>query len=196
MEIWKNLWEFPDYQISNYGKIKSNKYHKQSTMKLDKNNKGYYRIRLSHNGKVVKRYTHILVYETFYDDKLKSNECIHHKDENKENNYYENLEKLTKSKHKSIHNKGEIVSKYTRKKLSENRIGKKLSKETKNKISEKLKGENHPRHKLTEQQVVQIKLLLKEVILTQQEIADMFEVSQLTISAIKTGRSWSYIRIV
>jgi DNA-binding XRE family transcriptional regulator len=58
--------------------------------------------------------------------------------------------------------------------------------------SEKMKGKNS---KLTEEQVVKIKLLLKEGILTQREIADMFGVSQLTISAIKTGRRWSYIRI-
>ncbi len=60
---------------------------------------------------------------------------------------------------------------------------------------EKRKGEKSSNHKLTEEKVIQIKLLLKYGKLTQQEIADMFGVSQLTISAIKTGKTWSYIKV-
>jgi len=56
-------------------------------------------------------------------------------------------------------------------------------------------GENHPNHKLIEQDVIQIKLLLKEGILTQQEIADMFDVSVSTISMINTGKRWPHIKI-
>jgi hypothetical protein len=47
--------------------------------------------------------------------------------------------------------------------------------------------------KLTEEQVIQIKLLLKEGILTQQEIADIFGISRCTISAIKNEKRWVYI---
>jgi predicted XRE-type DNA-binding protein len=56
-------------------------------------------------------------------------------------------------------------------------------------------GEKSPNHKLTEEQVIQIKLLLKEGILTQQEIADMFGVSRRTISNIKRGIVWSNIEV-
>ncbi|MFH1482486.1 MAG: NUMOD4 domain-containing protein [Patescibacteria group bacterium] len=161
MDVWKNLKEFPGYQINNFGIIKSNKYHKQMIIKLDKNNKGYYRVRLSNNGKVIKRYIHILVYETFYDDKTKKNECVHHKDENKENNYYKNLEKMTKYKHKSLHGKTQI-------------------------------GIKNPHHKLVDQDVIQIKLLLNKGILTQQKIANMFGVTRQLISKIKTGKIWLY----
>ncbi len=95
----------------------------------------------------------------------------------------------------------------TKNKISESLVGNIVSKETRNKISQTLKekfknsniktlkGEKHPRHKLTEQQVIQIKLLLKEGILTQQEIADMFGVSRQTISLIKTGKIWSHIKL-
>ncbi len=58
--------------------------------------------------------------------------------------------------------------------------------------SEKLKGKNS---KLTEEQVIKIKLLLKEGKLTQKEIAIMFGVHQPVISNIKTGRTWSHINI-
>jgi DNA-binding XRE family transcriptional regulator len=61
--------------------------------------------------------------------------------------------------------------------------------------SEKNKGINNPQHKLTEEQVIQIKLLLKEGKLTQQEIADIFGVSQMTISLIKSGKKWSHIEV-
>jgi len=41
--------------------------------------------------------------------------------------------------------------------------------------------------------MIQIKLLLKEGILTQQEIADIFGISRLTISNIKNKRNWNHI---
>jgi len=56
-------------------------------------------------------------------------------------------------------------------------------------------GEKSHNHKLTEEQVIQIKLLLKEGKLTQQEIADMFGVNRTTISAIKTEKIWTNIKI-
>jgi DNA invertase Pin-like site-specific DNA recombinase len=92
---------------------------------------------------------------------------------------------MPESKHLSFH-----------KKNNKNMLGKYHSEKTKNEISEKRRlnnGEKSPNHKLTEEQVIQIKLLLKEGILTQQEIAYMFGVSRLTISAIKNNRIWSYI---
>jgi hypothetical protein len=85
-------------------------------------------------------------------------------------------------------------------------FGKRHSKETKMKMSEirkekykngelNFKGNDSQNHKLTEEQVIQIKLLLKEGILKLREIADMFGVSIMTISNIKTGRNWSYIKL-
>jgi len=59
-------------------------------------------------------------------------------------------------------------------------------------LSEKMKGKNSI---LIIQDVIQIKLLLKEGKLTQQEIADIFEVNQMTISKIKNRKTWSYIEI-
>ncbi len=55
------------------------------------------------------------------------------------------------------------------------------------------KGENNPAHKLTEEDVIQIKLLLKEGKLTQKEIAEKFKVSKIIISLIKYGKIWSHV---
>jgi predicted XRE-type DNA-binding protein len=58
--------------------------------------------------------------------------------------------------------------------------------------SEKMNGKNS---KLTEYQVIQIKLLLKNEKLKLREIAELFEVNIQTIHDIKTGKTWSYIKI-
>jgi len=91
---------------------------------------------------------------------------------------------------------GKHHSEESKNKISEKKKGFSLSEEHKKKLSENhadFRGEKHPNSKLTEQKVIQIKLLLKDGILTQQEIADMFGVSRRTISYIKIGRSWSHV---
>lgn len=112
---WKIIEKYPDYQINNFGEIKRivpdlcNR--RLKILKQNKDNTGYFKVRLSKNKKIITKYTHILVYETFYNDKLKLNECVHHIDENKENNYYENLEKMIKFNHNSFHHKNKLYLK-------------------------------------------------------------------------------------
>lgn len=53
-------------------------------------------------------------------------------------------------------------------------------------------GQDHPESKLTDRQVFEIVSLLKTG-MTQQAIADRFNVSQSCIMLIKTGRSWSHL---
>ncbi len=57
------------------------------------------------------------------------------------------------------------------------------------------KGIKHHNAKLTEEQVKEIKLLLKEGKLTQRKIAKSFELSQQHICDINTGKRWSHITI-
>jgi len=180
-EVWKVITDFPGYQVSNFGRVKSFKrYINGKILKQDKI-KDYFYIDLWKNGEYKNKQVHILVYETHNNYKLKPDECVHHINEDKENNIFENLEKMPKSEHLSFHHKGKIISE-----------------EIRNKISEKMKGKyigsNSPNSKLTEEQVIQIKILLKEGKLSQQEIADMFKVSQMTISKIKTGKIWSHVK--
>jgi len=105
-EIWKIIQDFNDYRVSNLGRVKSLKYKKERILKQGIDSKGYFQVILCKNKKQKTKRVHILVYETFYNDKLKLNECIHHKDDIKLNNYYENLEKKTKYNHNVDHNKG------------------------------------------------------------------------------------------
>ena len=50
-ETWKNIKEFEDYQVSNYGNIKSFHNGKEKILKQGKNNKGYLSVGLCKNGK-------------------------------------------------------------------------------------------------------------------------------------------------
>jgi hypothetical protein len=185
-EIWKIINDFPDYRVSNFGRIKSFKFGKERILKQNTNSDGYFQISLLKNGKQKNKKVHHLVFETHNNYKLKDGECVHHTDEDKENNYFDNLKLMTKSDHKKIH----MAEK------NNPNFGKHLSHETKNKISinqPNRNGENHPRHKLTEEQVIQIKLLLEEGILNNREIGELFGVCYKTISNIKTGRTWNHI---
>lgn len=92
-EIWKRLTEFPDYEVSNLGRIKSYKKHVNGyILKPDINKDGYYQVHL--NNKDNKRCTkqiHRLVAITFIPNP-KNLRDVNHKDENKLNNSIDNLE--------------------------------------------------------------------------------------------------------
>lgn len=165
-EKWKIIRNFQDYEISNLGNIRSLKNNKEKILNQNINGRGYVCINLSQNGKIKTKYIHILIYENLHNCKLKNNECIHHIDENRLNNNLNNLEKMIKSNHHKLHAN------------IENR-----------------KGENNNNSILITQDVLQIKLLLKIDKLTQNEIANIFGISQTTVSKIKRNIIWSNINI-
>jgi len=178
-EIWKKIEEYNgDYYVSNLGRVKSFKRYKEGKiLSQNKDSGGYSCVGLCKNGEKSKtKRIHILMVETFHNYKLKKNECIHHIDKTK-NNFMENFQIMTKGEHTEIHN-----------------TGLKHSEETKELMSEQKKGENHPNSTLKEQDVIQIRLLLKEGILTQKEISKKYGVNKSTISYIKTGKSWKHLK--
>ena len=201
-EIWKNIEGYDkDYQVSNYSRIKSFKYDKINgkILQLMINDHGYLYISLCKYGKVKVKEIHKLIYENFNNYKLKKNECVHHKYENKMDNLPENLEKMNKHKHRSLHSKGKNNPMFNIH-LYGNKNGmfrKHHTEETRKKQSEKRKGkyigENNPRSKLTEKDVIEIWKDLNEGILTQREIGEKFKVHESTISAIKNRKSWKHI---
>lgn len=87
-EIWKVIKEVPYYSISNYGRIKvTNTKSAYASMHLDRN--GYFVTTLK--GKTFKVHRLVAIYfiENSNPDEY---DCVNHKDENKQNNYYKNLE--------------------------------------------------------------------------------------------------------
>lgn len=88
-EVWKPIEENNNYLISNYGRIKS--LYSGKILKcciLD----GYYRVVIKLTNKKQKMFNvHRLVAEYFLKNP-KNLRCVNHKDENKLNNYFENLE--------------------------------------------------------------------------------------------------------
>jgi hypothetical protein len=93
VEQWKMIILFPEYMISNYGRVYSHKTHKILSQKLSK--AGYKEVSL-YNGKRVSLLVHRLVGDAFLEN-TENLFCINHKDGCKTNNYVENLEWCTTS---------------------------------------------------------------------------------------------------
>ncbi len=173
-ETWKIIKDFPDYKVSNFGRVKSyKKYHgtNKNILKQRKNGK-YFFVVLRKNGKDKYKKVHILEFETFNDYKLKNDECVHHTDFVKENNYLGNLVMMFKKEHNILHNKGERNPNF----------GKHHSEESKKKISE-----NNP-NRLSNQKIIYIQSDIKKGNLTQVKIAEKHGVCQMTVSNIKNGK--------
>ena len=101
-EIWKTIIKYPDYQISDFGRIKSfRKTKKGRILKPYKDSEGYYKIDLFNEFEGKSKKIHILLYETFNKEIMDIDEIIHHIDGNKENNSLENFRKMIKSEHHS-----------------------------------------------------------------------------------------------
>lgn len=92
---------------------------------------------------------------------------IHHIDGNKENNLLINLEKISHSENVKYSYKLKLQSQ---------------------------KGEKNGNSKLTKENIIKIKQDLNKGFLTNKEIAKKFGVNPVTISDIKTKKSWSHIK--
>ena len=94
-EIWKTIEDYPNYMVSNMGRIKrlSTGYYRRTEKILipQLQNNGYLHIKLSQNGKPKCFLLHRLVAQTFLPnpDNLPQ---VNHKDEDKTNNRVDNLE--------------------------------------------------------------------------------------------------------
>ncbi|MFA5382237.1 MAG: NUMOD4 motif-containing HNH endonuclease [Candidatus Micrarchaeia archaeon] len=97
-ELWRDIKGFEGaYQISNRGRLKSFKFIKLGRILSNKNGKGgYLSVVLQCNGKIRCTRLHRLVAEAFIPNSKNKDE-VNHIDGNKQNNYVENLEWVTKS---------------------------------------------------------------------------------------------------
>ncbi len=94
---------------------------------------------------------------------------------------------------KESSNYGKKHSEETKNKMRKIKLGKKMSEEAKLKMSLSHMCENNPNVRLTKQKVRIIKWLLKNSDMLHKEIAEVFGVNRVTISCIKTGKTWKHI---
>lgn len=103
MEIWRDIKDFEGYQVSNYGRVRSNgKEVKYSDGRVYVYNKilkprgdTYLYVNMYVGGKTLRKSVHRLVAKAFLPNPEELPE-VNHKDENKKNNNVENLEWCTK----------------------------------------------------------------------------------------------------
>lgn len=94
LEIWETIEEFPDYKVSNKGRIMNTRNH--NLIKPFDDGRGYNSIHLYKDKKRYTRKVHRLVAEAFVEGKCEGYE-VNHIDGFKKNNFAYNLEWCTKS---------------------------------------------------------------------------------------------------
>lgn len=168
IEIFVPIIDYDGYEVSNYGTVVSFKqgYRKELTPKPDKD--GYLKVSLFKNGKTKYFKIHRLVAMHFIPNPNEYPMVIH-KNGDRLDNYYENLLWCT-AKYKDNYDPNNPEN---------------------NKNLEQ--GEVKTGRTLTPKEVIEIKRLLEEELLTQKQIADRFKVSVSTIQKIKYGIHYSDI---
>lgn len=172
-EIWKDVPGFEgSYQVSSFGRIKAltRKRGLRTLKELIRKpvvmNK-YFSVYAKSPGKKNKQLRiHRIVALVFVPNPEKKPH-INHKDCNKFNNHYSNLEWCT-PKENNLH-------------------------AIENKLINPAKGTKHWQNKLDETQVLTIRKCLNDG-MTQQKLADYFKVHRTCISAIKLGYHWSHLQ--
>ena len=106
-EVWKEIKKFPNYEISNFGRVRN---HKGKILIWQYNKRGgnYPFVDLRYQDKRLCANVHDLVAEAFIGRRPKGCD-VHHKDVNRDNPRVDNLEYKLKSlhlsEHKNKHNK-------------------------------------------------------------------------------------------
>lgn len=181
-EIFRIIPSFPDYEVSNFGRVKTigrklrythavtgNEHFRQTTKRFLKaqynNQTGYKFYQLYRNKKMHNKPIHQLVAEAFL-TKKKGQDTVNHKDGNKHNNIVSNLEWCTD---RYNHYHATITGL-------------------------KPKGKRIGTSKLTNNSVHAIKWFLNKG-LSHSELAKAFKVSRSAISLIYEGVTWKHIQL-
>ena len=160
---WITIDYCTDYQVSQFGEIRSRKFDKIRTLKQKPvgRHRDYRAVELWNNGKSKQYYVHRLVLEAFSGGPPTSTHECNHKDGIKHNNHITNLEWTTSSEN------------------------------TRHAVQNKLhmSGEDCPWSKLTENDVETIKHMRQEG-MTHKSIAEQFNVQSRQIGRILDGTRW------
>lgn len=179
-EVWKDAVGYEGhYQISNHGRIKSVDRYVTSKTGVKRLLKGrirktvlagrdrcYPTIVCSVAGKNKREYIHRLVARAFIENPEGKPE-VNHVDGDKENNHVNNLEWVTRSRNK-FH-------------------------AYENKLKVAPKGESNGLAKLTEEEVLKIRDLHDNYKVSQKDISQMFNVTQVNVWNIVNRRTWKHI---
>ncbi len=160
-EEWRPISGYEDYLVSNLGNVMSLKNKTKRLLKPSIDSSGYYLIALLKNGRQKSFRIHKLVAEHFLENPLDL-KLVNHKDGNKLNNHVHNLEFVTYSDN--------IIHAYN--------------------TNLRKKGENTYCAKLTDKQVMDIRLLLRKGIYTRKEISEIYKVSETTILRIDNSNNY------
>ena len=96
-EIYKEIKGYPDYQVSNFGNVKSIKYSKERILNASNNGNGYQRVTLCYSNKKKNFHIHSIVAQAFLGYVLDGTRemVVDHIDNNKANNHISNLRVVT-----------------------------------------------------------------------------------------------------
>jgi hypothetical protein len=167
IEVWKPIAGYEElYSVSNLGHIRRDARgphtHIGKILKLRSSHNGYLRVGLLKNYVKGWYFVHRLVMQAFL-ERCPADMQVNHKDADKTNNTFENLEYVT-PKQNGAH--ATAMGLY-------------------------LVGSSHPRSRLNEWQVRVIKRLIP--VMPNTEIAKMFTVSKSTVCNIRNGRTWRHV---
>lgn len=172
MEVWKTIKGFENYQVSSYGNVRSidrlvphrtsgELMLKGKLIKPYKTNSGYISVKLYKNSKQKSFLVHRLI-ALYFIENIKKKSYVNHLDGIKTNNKIENLEWVTNSENH--------IHAYE--------------------LGLKLRGEKCNMSKLTEEQVIQIRLLNG---MTHLEISNIYNVSRRCIGKILNRETWKHV---
>lgn len=167
LEIWKPVVGFDDYEVSNLGQVRSHKRGATHLLKPIKQRSGHLQLWLRRDGKTVAVGVHRLVLEAFVGP-CPEGLVGTHNDDNPANNCLTNL--LWDTQSNNIRHMFEV--------------GRQTQKPPKPRY-----GTEHPRHKLTEEQVKSIRNDNRSCA----AIAEEYGVSPMTISRCRTRKTYTNV---
>lgn len=163
MENWKKIEGYKNYYVSSHGKVKTTDYNhtgQEKTLSVFKNSYGYIACNLMQDGVRKRKLVHRLVAKAFHPLSERLGDTVNHKDGNKENNFYQNLEWCS---------------------IQDN-----LNHAMVNGLRGYASGETHYKAKIPSETIVSIKLMLSKN-MKGRDIASAHGVGEKFVSAIKRG---------